>query len=210
MKLSRALGAAFAVSLSVVALSSHPAQAQPFTPGQCVTINGVPAKVIGPSPVQGLILAQSFAPYAVPNGYRPSDLKPAPCPGPKTVKAQCPPSDPDSNGRTPLEQQVRRAWRETQANTLHYTVHFNSVQLGQWSAWTAEQQRNLGDGDRNKPILPTQIDYVTCEDNGTYIETVRRIRLVVCYSSSVTGQMNCVGDSSVQGSDSTIQQLPKY
>lgn len=210
MKLSHAAGAAFAAAF--VALSSHSAQAQPFTPGQCVTINGAPSHIIGPSPtVPGLILAQDDRPNSSVMAWRPDQIKPAPCPGPKTVKAECFPSDPDSNGRTPLEQQVRGAWRENWAHTnQHYNTHFRSVTLGQWRPWTVKEQLDIADGDRSKPVMTVRIDFDTCEDNGTFIETVHRVREAACYTSTVTGQLICGGAVSSLGSDSTIKQVPKY
>ena len=212
MKLSRAVGAAFAVSLSVVVLSSHPAQAQPFTPGQCVTINGVPSHIIGPSPtVPGLILAQGDRPNSSVMAWRPDQIKPAPCPGPKVVKAKCEPSDPDSNGRTPLEQQVRRALRETLAHeNERFTVHYRSVAVGAPRAWTAKELVGIGDADKTKPIMSARIDYETCDDDGDFVTTVHRTREYACFTSAVTGQMNCIDVDSNYGSQSTIQKVPKY
>ena len=49
MGMSRIAAAVLSVAILVVAFWSQPARAG-FTPGQYITINGVPSHIVGPSP----------------------------------------------------------------------------------------------------------------------------------------------------------------
>jgi hypothetical protein len=200
--------AALVVVCAALAISSRPAAAD-FARGQCVTVNGVPGKVLGPSPVQGLILVQGDRGGGI-NGWLPEKIVPAPCPGARIAKASCPASEPDSDGGDQLNVAVRYGMRRSiESVNGHPTVRFNKVVVGRMRTWTAREQIDIADGDVSKGIVSAQADYVTCLDDGTYVTRTRRQRDFRCFTSAIDHRPICMVVSGL-GGDAIVARVPKY
>lgn len=105
----------------------------------------------------------------------------------------CPPSDPDSKGRTALEKSIRGAIREGWERQPELgadgkvTVTFQDVNVGTSHAW-----RELQDpiDARGKTIYEVRSDFTTCTDYNRRIVLVKRERAFACYNKG-SGKWSC-------------------
>lgn len=110
-----------------------------------------------------------------------------------TNKVACPPSDPDSKGKTPFEQSIRKAIRADFERTPQLnedgrvTVSFQNLYIGQSHAWRVLQDPVDAKG---KTIYEVRSTFTTCTDYFRRIELMKRERAFACYKNKA-GEWVC-------------------
>lgn len=108
-------------------------------------------------------------------------------------KVACPPSDPDSKGKTPFEQSIRKAIRADFERTPQLnedgrvTVSFQNLYIGQSHAWRVLQDPVDAKG---KTIYEVRSTFTTCTDYFRRIELMKRERAFACYKNNA-GEWVC-------------------
>ena len=203
-----------AVAFGILALGAlaQPASARQITPGQCVTINGVPGHVIRPSTVLGLILVQGDRGGGI-NGWLPEKIIPAACPGPRVAQNVCSASSPDSDAQTQKEAEFRRIipenYTHAEARFAALSVRLDSVRMGEPHQWDGNPNE-FSHIDAGQPIYPVHVAFATCKEYGDEIVIHTQETNFNCFTQT-SGQGVCEPDPGTDHrAPPTNQRLPKY
>lgn len=108
----------------------------------------------------------------------------------------CPASDPDANGKTALEKNlrgvIRRAWEKTAGagSDGAVTLTFQKFTVGAPRAWRPTLTDAYSQADPKKPIYPVRTTLTTCTDYRTAITTRKMERLYDCFTHK-SGGIQC-------------------
>jgi len=125
----------------------------------------------------------------------------------------CPSSDPDTNGKTALEQSLRGAIRtgferEPQAGMDgKVTVTFQNFNIGQSHGYRVYEDPNEAKG---KTIYPVRATFTTCTDYNRRIVVLKRERAFSCYQNTA-GEWVCdvtaAANTNVKDEEKSIDKI---